>query len=402
MIEPMARWWVVVAVFAGCYSPATERPCKASCNAADGSAAICPGNQECMGDGLCHAPGDPTCPPPDDVDAPLADLALIDLPMTGPPYCFGSTGGLMRYCNDTLSTEVLTLPSTINTSNAGSCTETPMSGTTQVCVIYAGRILVTNDVRAIGSRPLVLVAVETINVQGTLDAASRRILGQGAGANTGLCPGPKAPSGESGGAGGTYQGKGGDGGTAAPSSQGTAPMAFAPTSVRGGCPGAPSLAASGNPGVGGGVLYLIAGSVITVGGAGRLDVSGAGAFAGDGAGAGGGAGGLIVLDAAAFQIQGDLMANGGGGASGSSGGLASSGGESAAPGSAAAGGPSTVGLFGGAGSAGLVGLPGQAGGGTGPGMFGGGGGGGAGWIYYLGGTLSMTTRMSPLPVRLLP
>jgi hypothetical protein len=400
MIEPMARWWVAVAVFAGCYSPATERPCKVSCDVAAGPAAICPGDQECRGDGLCHAAGESGCPAPE-VDAPLADVGLIDLPMAGPPYCFGSQGGLLRFCSNTLSTEVLTLPSSINTTNSGSCTATPMSGSTQVCVIYAGRII-ANDVRAVGSRPLVLVAVQTITVQATVDAASRRTLGQGAGANTGLCPAPTDPTGGGGGAGGTFQGQGGNGGVAGSNSQGVAPPPVHPTTVRGGCSGGASLAIDGNPGIGGGVLYLIAGSAITVGSAGRLDVSGAGAFAGDGPGAGGGAGGLLVLDAAAFQIQGDLMANGGGGASGASGGVSASGGESAAPGAAAAGGPSPVNLFGGPGSAGLASLVGGAGGGMGVGFFAGGGGGGAGWIYYLGGTLSPTSRTSPLPVRLLP
>jgi hypothetical protein len=370
-----------------------------SCNGAAGSAAICPGNQECMGDNLCHAPGDPTCPPPDvDADVQLGDVALIDLfDHSGPPYCFGS--GLFQFCSDALSTEVKTLASPINTDATSTCFATPMSGTTEVCVIYAGRITITGSVRATGSRPLVLVAVQLIDVQGTLDAGSRRIGGTGAGGNTGTCPGPTNPGIEGGASGGSFHGLGGTGGAAAAGTEGVAAMPFAPTSVRGGCPGGASLAPTGTPGRGGGVLYLIAGSAILVGSEGRLDVSGAGALAGDGAGMGGGAGGLLVLDAAAFQIEGDLMANGGGGASGLKGGISASGAESSAPQSEGAGGTSPAGLFGGPGSAGPN-LAGGTGGGAGAGFFAGGGGGGAGWIYYLGGSLVATPRMSPPPVPL--
>lgn len=393
----MSRWCVVVAVLSGCYSPATERPCKVRC--AGGSAAPCPGDQECMSDFLCHAPGDPTCPPPE-IDAPLADVALIDLPATGPPYCFGSDRGLLKFCSDAVANEPQNFSTTIDTGIAANCNDRPLSGGIELCVIYASTITITGTVRVVGSRPLVLVAVQTIDVVGHLDAGSRRLGGSGAGAGSGACPPATPPTGMGGGAGGTFRGQGGSGGAASGGSQGTAPMPFPPISVRGGCAGATSLGLGGTPGRGGGALYLIAGSAISVGSQGRIDVSGAGAMPSDAGGHGGGSGGLLALDAAGFQIQGELMANGGGGASGSDGAIAQAGDESSAPAVPGAGGGSGAGLNGGNGSAGQVSLVGMAGSGAGATLGAGGGGGGAGWILYFGGVLAASPKISPPPTTL--
>jgi hypothetical protein len=398
----MSRWCVVVAVFAGCYSPATERPCKVTCNSAAGSAALCPGQQECLADNLCHAPGDPTCPT-EEIDAPLdlPDAKLVDAPDGwGPPYCFGTPGALLQVCTNTLSTEARTINANINTDSS-ICTFTLPNGPTVLCVIYGRSLVVQGLLRVTGSRPLVLLAVETIDISGTLDASSGRINGLGAGATSGSCSVGVLPSDFAGAAGGSFQGIGGNGGVAQNGARGEPGGAFTPTSVHGGCAGGAADPASGKPagtpGRGGGALYLIAGSRISMGSGARLDVSGAGAGGGGGAGAGGGSGGLIGLDASMLVIAGELMANGGGGGQGYTGAGAASGGESVAPTMSAPGGAPAAPNHGGGGSAGTTSTGGDGGGGTAS-TRGGGGGGGAGWIYVSGGTLGPSLRFSPVPV----
>jgi hypothetical protein len=302
-------WWIGLAVMAGCYAPRSEAPCTVSCN---GVGSPCPGDQVCLADHRCHeASGG--CGP---IDAPVGTSD------TGPPYCFG--GGLVQVCFDTISQAAITLPSFIETTTSTACApHEPLA--TEACVVF-GRTITDRmgAVRAQGALPLILVATETIDLTSGLDLSSHVGSVNGAGGNPIECVPPVAPTlnggGAGGAAGGTFQGSGGQGGSAGGGHQGTpsTPVTF-PTHLRGGCDGGLGIngaGALGRQGLGGGAVYLIAGSAINVAAAARINVSGSGATGGDGSGNGGGAGGMIGLDAVVFAIQGELMANGGGGSAG--------------------------------------------------------------------------------------
>src|SRR5690606_28127761 len=134
----------------------------------------------------------------------------------------------------------------------------PVEGSNAWCVIAGESITVTGTVGVMGSRPLVLVATNAIAVEGTLDAASRRVdLKRGPAANATACLAGTAPTGaKDGGAGGSFGGKGGDGGG---TGKGLAGAAITPTSLHGGCRGQDGGGANkGVGGEGGGAVYLIA------------------------------------------------------------------------------------------------------------------------------------------------
>jgi hypothetical protein len=266
--------------------------------------------------------------------------------------------------------------------------------------------IVTN---AIGSRPLILVAVSTITVAATLDVASHRVSGQhGAGSPSPECTfGTLPPGGNGGGgAGGSFGGRGGDGGGA--TARGIAGTPTVPTEIRGGCPGQRGASLGGVSvsqfGAGGGAIYLIANESITI--TGTINASGAGAsatgFSGGGTGlggGGGGSGGMIGLDAAILDISGRVFANGGGGAGGTGGGGGNGGSfgqDPSAPLVAAPGGIANNNAGpGGAGAASTT-LDGQVGfNGAGGGH--GGGGGGAGVIRVFGTMTGVNNSISPPP-----
>jgi hypothetical protein len=173
-----------------------------------------------------------------------------------------------------------------------------------------------------GPLPLVVVALETVIIDGSLRASALgdhgfaggssgrpggKGDGLGAGAGIGAAPG--------GGGGGSYCGQGGNGG---PNHTGGAgnrggPVYGASTLVplRGGSSG-------GNGGIweaggGGGAIQIVARNSIRVGSTGIINVGGGG---GEREGAGGGSGGALLLEAPAITIAGVLAANGGGGGSG--------------------------------------------------------------------------------------
>lgn len=201
----------------------------------------------------------------------------------------------------------------------------------------------------IGTRPLIIAAWGTIDVQGTLDVGSRRSASRvGAGANPAVCAATVAQAGDDetttgggsgGGGGGGFQGAGGIGGPGDSNREnpgGTGGGAVGtPAIVRGGCAGAasgkagpdsnvtsPSNASTTAPGgAGGGAVHLAARQSITVGSLGRVLAGGAG---GGGAplhsavgGGGGGSGGYVAFDAPslAFAANARVAANGGGGGS---------------------------------------------------------------------------------------
>ncbi|HEY0190332.1 MAG TPA: hypothetical protein VGC42_04370, partial [Kofleriaceae bacterium] len=86
--------------------------------------------------------------------------------------CFGH--GLLDLCLDAAPTGDLTLAN-LDTGNTGSCTKViTQAGGPELCVVAARTITVNSNVTAIGSRALVLVAADKIDVQsGSIDASSR-------------------------------------------------------------------------------------------------------------------------------------------------------------------------------------------------------------------------------------
>jgi hypothetical protein len=383
----MRGWstWLAASLLGACYSPRASRDCEVLCNTVTGD--LCPDGLTCGTSGLCSAGG---------------NACTGDMP-DRPGICFGS--GIARPCVPTVPPGTVTLSGPLDTNTDPLCVpdDQPVTGP-QLCVIAGERITFFGPVHATGARPLVLVASKSINVNFMLDARSiRGATDAGAGAVS--CPTPAG--GEeggisSGGAGGSFQSRGGDGGLANGVATTPADPAVAfPDHVRGGCPGGaggPGTSSVPNkPGAGGGALYLIANeridvqSVIAANGAGALlEAPDVGARAGGGGG-GGGSGGLIVLESPLimFGSEARLLALGGGGAGGG-GGLASgaskAGGDpdptAMSPGSISAVGGDAGQPDGGRGgdgsstssSAGSPGLPGTMAAG------GGGGGGGAGFI----------------------
>ncbi|MDB4998209.1 MAG: Glycine-rich cell wall structural protein [Myxococcaceae bacterium] len=246
-------------------------------------------------------------------------------------------------------------------------------GTQKYAVFVAKNIRIPADkiVAVGGDRPLILVALETITIDGAIEVSEGKVGapvdsttkdGTGPGGGIGL-------SNSTGGAGGggSFCGKGGMGGIAAAAggaSYGNAEI----VPLQGGSNGGGYLGARG-----GGAIQLVAGRSIVLGRNAYINAHG------DGAVSGGGSGGAILLEAPTVHIEGSLTANGGGGGA--------PGGASGTPGnrtsSPALGGRNTENINGGDGSAGTavngtngVLNPNPPNDGSGSGS----GGGGAGWI----------------------
>jgi hypothetical protein len=260
-------------------------------------------------------------------------------------------------------------------------------------------------IHAEGAYPLVIVALDSIDIEGTLDAGSQfEGAWYGAGAqhsSTSATDGEGLGGGKAGGpvksaGGGGFCGTGGtgsatDGSTAAGGSSYGSP-ALAPL-VAGSMGGNGTL---GDGGPGGGAVQLIAANTITIGGTIHLGGEGGG-----GAGVynpgnsqtagGGGSGGALLVQASTVRVTGVIAANGGGG------GGDDSGADATADTIAAAGGPSSSPSH-------APGAPGAAGatidGGAGPSAAnatGGGGGGAAGRIRFdtSSGAVAITGTLSP-------
>jgi hypothetical protein len=291
------------------------------------------------------------------------------------------------------------------------CTR-PISGVSGVsCVIAAETITIRTRLRAIGMQPLVLVAVASISVLGSIDVGSYRTptesLGAGAdfescdpGTPPGIGSGSNAAGG--GGAGGSFMGAGGNGGQAGDGTGGQRGRVLGLGTIHGGCSGQDGAGGSrGVAGHGGGAVFLVARENITLGDsimAGGEGGAEAARFAGAG---GGGAGGMIGLDAHAITVEPttvNLVANGGGGGGAGSNTGRGEPGEDATSTSAARGGSGAAGGNGGSGSAGAAGGPGAVGM-NGIAGGGGGGGGGAGLILVrasMGASLA-GANASPVP-----
>jgi hypothetical protein len=242
--------------------------------------------------------------------------------------CLGA--GTFTICPDVALSDAVTLGSELITDSSPQCVAVSAPGWSQngqpaACIVFA-RAITVNNTWVWGSRPLVLVATETITITNVLDASAHRGYG-GPASNASTCSAPLAwPGPNAGGPGGSFMTTGGDGG-AHTNPTGTAGLAGAavstpPTVLRGGCPGfvGADNFASSSYGYGGGAVYLVAGTSITVMNGAIINASGDGAAAGVDAsngGSGGGSGGMIVLHAASIAADGAfIVANGGGGAQG--------------------------------------------------------------------------------------
>ena len=254
---------------------------------------------------------------------------VADAPF-GPPadasYCYGPAA--FPLCFETAPTGTVTPGATLDTTASASCMEPlPASwtaaGQPDVCLIAVADVNISSNLRVTGTRPLVVVAAATITVSATLDVSSHAGGSAGAGAGSPPCTGDVLDGGGNataggGGAGGTLATPGangvgsfGTGGVSCPASTALAPLRGGPNGGTGGYGADPT----GNTpaGLGGGAVFLAAGTSITISGA--IDASGGGGgggtyFAGGG---GGGAGGTIALYAPTITAFGTLMTNGGGG-----------------------------------------------------------------------------------------
>ena len=270
------------------------------------------------------------------IDAPL-DIT-VDTPdgyVADARQCFGTP---INICLTTVPVSPMNLPITINTDTGCTQVVTQTTGP-DLCVVAATTITVGGATHATGARALVLVATEAIDVQNELDASSTAAA-PGAAANSAACTvaqaGADDTGGGAGGAGGGFQAKGGDGGrgdennNGAPTGKaagGTAGASQTTAIIRGGCKGGDGGTAGAQRGVGangGGAVYLIAGTSITVGTNGGVYAAGGGGLFGNNCdgGGGGGSGGMIGFDAPTITNSGKVAANGGGGGGGGGSGTA--------------------------------------------------------------------------------
>lgn len=347
--------------------------------------------------------------PPD-----LAGDASVDM-QPNVPACFGDDP--FKLCFTSAPTGVIDVPTattfdTVNGTISGTplTCATPLSGGTGYCVLAARTIIISTPLRAVGTRPLVLVAAESITVptSASIDVGSHRrpagSIGAGADPSTGCNEAglPTVANGTGGGgSGGSFRGTGGTGGGGG--NGGGVPGQRTPgiltvTTVRGGCPGEDGAGDNkGAAGHGGGAVFLLAGSRITVDGTILAGGEGGGGATGmDSGGGGGGSGGMIGFNAPNLIVTGAVVANGGGGGEGAVAVSGHHGSDAVTTDSAAGGaGGSALGGDGGAGSAGSISISGGLGQDGSPNMGGGGGGGGGGAGLIKGPPGSLGPNVSP-------
>jgi hypothetical protein len=290
-----------------------------------------------------------------DPNAPDADPSAPD---AGPCDVWSKTPTLFDPCDDiSVQTEelVLGIPGRYLYHTDNHTLETPTGDVTtpvfadigSATAIVVGRFQIDapSSVRVIGSRPLLVIAWDDILLNGGINVSSQANFNtpddaatdvKGAGANPAACSsvavaaqvGVTHEEGGSGGGGGGFGSAGGIGGVgnvdnqASSGGAGGAPVT-PPPSLRGGCPGAAGGQGNGpSPGQGapgGGAVYLIARTSLTVNA--RIHAGGQGGHRAEGgrsAGGGGGSGGLIGLEAPSITLEMNavLAANGGGGGGG--------------------------------------------------------------------------------------
>ena len=233
------------------------------------------------------------------------------------PLCYGSAPFSVCFAAVPTGTIDIATSTTFDTGTGlGDGTQlicrTPMSGGAGDCVLAAATITINSPLRAVGTRPLVLVAAESIDVPTSIDVGSHQRTTESIGAGSApgeACTSGAMPGNSGGGAGGSFLGRGGNGGNGASATAGGGVSGMAvspPTVLRGGCPGQNGHAFvgadTGAGGHGGGAVFLIAGKSITVGGTINAGGEGGGGGGNRGSdpragGGGGGAGGMIGFDA---------------------------------------------------------------------------------------------------------
>jgi hypothetical protein len=367
--------WIAIALVAGCYQPSAEPPCSVTCSAAN----ACPGELTCdVTDHVCKHNGSCETSPADAVDSPNGT------------FCYGHPDGLGEICLASRPTGSLlvTATTTINTDTDPACRPVSLVDG-EVCVIAVDAIDIRSGgtLRTYGSRPLVLIGVTAIQVNGILDASSHGTLSslRGAGGDYLGCNAGIAPTTLGGGAGGSYRVSGAAGafGNGQVTGGGMAGAIDQVLAVRGGCIGQTGESSSSGPGgAGGGAVYLISDHAVTLGPNGGINASGAGGPGGaskPSGGNGGGSGGLIGIDALNIvDAGGFLLADGGGGGCG--GGGPSAGGAGTDPSHGVLPSGCTTNIFSGGYGGYLAQLPMEGSAGD-PGSGGGGGGGGFGVIF---------------------
>lgn len=309
----MTRAYLAVLLLAGCRSELNPAYCAAH-----------PADDRCTQAGLDGAQGSDA--------GPMLDAAEA--------VCVGQ--GKFQACLRTLP-QPITLSADIQTDGNQCLAKadepigwTASQGQPDACFIVGSTVQITGTLTVRGTRPLVIVATDTITLTGTLDVSAR--VGKTfvpAGFDPANCD-PfgttpmNATNGGGGGAGGSLGavgGNGGKGGNNATAGTATLP-AMQVTTLHAGCPGqaggtgdgmgTPNLASAG--GFGGGALALIAGTKISFAANSVINASGAAGTAGNHrtGGGGGGSGGMIALWAPMFQVgtSTEIFANGGGGSSG--------------------------------------------------------------------------------------
>ena len=312
---------MLTCALVACYRPAFEGPCQFSCT----SDVQCPSDQTCGGNGICHLRDSAECTMLIDAQVPMSDSSDAS-------NCFGHT--FFSFCLGSPADGPIDLVTgTLDTDQDTRCRTAPQQQGTDLCVIAAKTIAVSGHVTAIGSKPLVLLGVDSIWVtgSGTIDVSSgwqqTRVA---AGSTTGPCMTAALPSddvmamnGAGGGPGGSYVSSGGAGGNGlSTDGSGPATIVGAPHAIRGGCPGTRGAKmGTYGPGLGGqagGAVFLMSAGPITVDG--KINASGGGgSIANLGAGGGGGGtGGFIGFDGAlsALGSGAQIFAIGGGGSCG--------------------------------------------------------------------------------------
>lgn len=312
---------------------------------------------------------------PSNVDLSGMDLSKVgDYDITD-SNCTIDSGSLQGTCGDPNGVLAFKLATQSDGTKVG------------VYVARTIRIEATAQLTVTGSFPIVLVALDQINILGRLIAAGKAdvaICGGStqttANSKGGGLGGGGAGTSNAAGGGGSYCGVGGAGAveTAGPAAPGGTVFGSPQISpLIGGSSGGTS---DTNGGAGGGAIQLVAANSLTIAPTGLIHVGGGGGGFGGAAStqeaSGGGSGGAILLEAPVVTITGTLAANGGGGGEGAlgNGGADASGDDQVALG----GNDPTRGSNGGNGSAGPT-LNGTAGADM-MGSTAGGGGGGAGRI----------------------
>jgi hypothetical protein len=314
---------------------------------------------------------------------------------------FGTGLFVYTYCQGALPAPI-PMPTAFDTAACAGAGYDPVAiAGGNVCVVFASTITVPGGLTATGPLPLVLVAND-VDISGTIKSSA------GAGFACSLVMDGASGGG---GAGGTAGGSGGAGGAGDGGTNASASPVSAITQIRGGCVGGSgdnksAASGTGNAGFGGGVIYVIGRSSVTLRGSSQLLAPGlggqGGTTGGNGGGGGGGGGGLIAIDTNGLSVEQNVHLCAEGGAGGGGAGKSTTSGDGGPGGDGCAlfpaGGGQGVngGGLGGDGDSGTSGMAGSnevmmASGG-------GGGGGGAGWIFGFGaGTALAIGSTGPSP-----